>query len=51
MDGTIIDDNPSFNTIIKCECSGQNNTVCHTTKLNIYTLNAVGPTPTGTAEP
>jgi len=35
MDGTIIDDNPSFNTIIKCECSGQNNTVCHTTKLYV----------------
>jgi len=33
-DGTVIDDNPSFNPAIKCECSVQNNvTVCHVTKL------------------
>ncbi|XP_066343812.1 probable LRR receptor-like serine/threonine-protein kinase At1g56130 [Miscanthus floridulus] len=45
-DGTVIDDNPSFNPAIKCECSVQNNvTVCHVTKLKIYALNAVGPIP------
>jgi hypothetical protein len=32
-DGTVIDDNGNFNPAIKCECSGQNNTVCHVTKL------------------
>ncbi|CAD6262294.1 unnamed protein product [Miscanthus lutarioriparius] len=45
-DGTKIDNNPSFNPAIKCECSVQNNsTVCHVTTLKIYALNAVGPIP------
>ncbi|KAL6652027.1 hypothetical protein ACP70R_010952 [Stipagrostis hirtigluma subsp. patula] len=44
-DGTVIDGNPNFNPAIKCDCSDQNNTVCHVTKLKIYALNAVGPIP------
>ncbi|PUZ48909.1 hypothetical protein GQ55_7G283500 [Panicum hallii var. hallii] len=44
-DGTVIDDNNNFNPAIKCECSGQNITVCHVTKLKIYALNAVGQIP------
>lgn len=33
-DGTNIDNDPTFNQAIKCECSVQNNsTVCHVTKL------------------
>ncbi|KAK8449640.1 hypothetical protein SEVIR_7G249051v4 [Setaria viridis] len=44
-DGTNIDTDPNFNPAIKCECSGQNNTVCHVTKLKIHALNAVGAIP------
>ncbi|RCV35412.1 hypothetical protein SETIT_7G237700v2 [Setaria italica] len=44
-DDTNIDTDPNFNPAIKCECSGQNNTVCHVTKLKIYALNAVGAIP------
>ncbi|TVU15741.1 hypothetical protein EJB05_39279, partial [Eragrostis curvula] len=44
-DGTAIDDNPNFNPAIKCECTDQNNTVCHVTRLKIYALNAVGQIP------
>ncbi|AQK46199.1 Putative leucine-rich repeat receptor-like protein kinase family protein [Zea mays] len=45
-DGTNIDNDPTFNPAIKCECSVQNNrTVCHVTKLKIYALNAFGPIP------
>ncbi|RCV35413.1 hypothetical protein SETIT_7G237800v2 [Setaria italica] len=44
-DGTNMDTDPTFNPAIKCECSGQNNTVCHVTKLKIYALNAVGAIP------
>jgi hypothetical protein len=32
-DGTNIDDNPTANPAIKCDCTAQNNTVCHVTKL------------------
>jgi hypothetical protein len=32
-DATNIDDNPTANPAIKCECTAQNNTVCHVTKL------------------
>lgn len=32
-DNTNIDDNPNFNPGIKCDCTDQNNTVCHVTKL------------------
>ncbi|XP_062183983.1 probable LRR receptor-like serine/threonine-protein kinase At1g56130 [Phragmites australis] len=44
-DGTAIDNNPTFNPAIKCDCTDQNNTVCHVTRLKIYSLNAVGPIP------
>ncbi|XP_062226737.1 probable LRR receptor-like serine/threonine-protein kinase At1g56130 [Phragmites australis] len=44
-DGTPIDDNPNFNPAIKCDCTDQNNTVCHVTRLKIYALNAVGRIP------
>nr|CAB3488270.1 unnamed protein product [Digitaria exilis] len=33
-DGTVLDDNNNFNPGIKCDCSDQNNTVCHVTKLS-----------------
>ncbi|PWZ38829.1 putative LRR receptor-like serine/threonine-protein kinase [Zea mays] len=44
-DDTSIDDNPAFNPAIKCDCSDQNNTLCHVTRLKINTLDAVGPIP------
>ncbi|KAK3141508.1 hypothetical protein QOZ80_4BG0334830 [Eleusine coracana subsp. coracana] len=44
-DGTAIDNNPNFNPAIKCECTDQNNTVCHITRLKIYAMDAVGQIP------
>uniref|UniRef100_A0A0E0KV86 non-specific serine/threonine protein kinase n=1 Tax=Oryza punctata TaxID=4537 RepID=A0A0E0KV86_ORYPU len=32
----------SFNPAIKCDCSGRNNTVCHITRLKMYSLDASG---------
>uniref|UniRef100_A0A0E0KV79 non-specific serine/threonine protein kinase n=1 Tax=Oryza punctata TaxID=4537 RepID=A0A0E0KV79_ORYPU len=44
-DDTPLDDNPSFNPAIKCDCSDHNNTLCHITRLKINTLDVVGPIP------
>ncbi|KAF8670331.1 hypothetical protein HU200_050879 [Digitaria exilis] len=44
-DDTQLDDNPAFNPAIKCDCSDQNNTICHVTRLKINELDAVGPIP------
>ncbi|RCV35401.1 hypothetical protein SETIT_7G237400v2 [Setaria italica] len=44
-DDTNIDSDMNFNPAIQCKCSGQNNTVCHITKLKMYALNLVGPIP------
>ncbi|GJN01757.1 hypothetical protein PR202_ga19049 [Eleusine coracana subsp. coracana] len=44
-DDTSLDDNPAFNPAIKCDCSDQNNTVCHVIRLKINMLDAVGPIP------
>ncbi|KAJ1272782.1 hypothetical protein BS78_06G228400 [Paspalum vaginatum] len=44
-DDTSIDDNPAFNPAIKCDCSDQNNTLCHVTRLKINSLSAFGPIP------
>jgi hypothetical protein len=32
-DSVVLDDNPNFNPAIKCDCSEQNGTICHVTKL------------------
>ncbi|KAL5216574.1 hypothetical protein ABZP36_007975 [Zizania latifolia] len=44
-DDTPLDDNPGFNPAIKCDCSDQNSTLCHVTRLKINTLDVVGPIP------
>ncbi|KAG8043491.1 hypothetical protein GUJ93_ZPchr0458g22452 [Zizania palustris] len=44
-DDTPLDDNPSFNPAIKCDCSDQNGTLCHVTRLKINTLDVVGTIP------
>nr|CAB3485751.1 unnamed protein product [Digitaria exilis] len=44
-DDTQLDDNPAFNPAIKCDCSDQNNTICHVTRLKINELDAVGAIP------
>ncbi|KAK3141509.1 hypothetical protein QOZ80_4BG0334840 [Eleusine coracana subsp. coracana] len=44
-DATNIDDNPNFNPGIKCECTDQNNTVCHVTKLTLGTNALTGSVP------
>ncbi|RLN04313.1 putative LRR receptor-like serine/threonine-protein kinase [Panicum miliaceum] len=45
VDTTDVDNNPNINPAIKCDCSYNNATVCHITKLKVYALNAVGQIP------
>uniref|UniRef100_A0A0E0I8A3 non-specific serine/threonine protein kinase n=1 Tax=Oryza nivara TaxID=4536 RepID=A0A0E0I8A3_ORYNI len=45
VDGTDIDNSPTINPGIKCDCSFNNRTVCHITKLRVYALNVVGTIP------
>ncbi|CAO2164047.1 unnamed protein product, partial [Urochloa humidicola] len=42
IDTTEVDNNPNINPAIKCDCSYNNATVCHITKLKVYALNVVG---------
>ncbi|CAM0902803.1 unnamed protein product [Alopecurus aequalis] len=44
-DNTPLDDNPNFNPAIKCDCTDQNGTICHVTRLKINSLDAAGPIP------
>ncbi|VAH35581.1 unnamed protein product [Triticum turgidum subsp. durum] len=44
-DDTPLDDNPNFNPAIKCDCTDQNGTLCHVTRLKINSLDAAGPIP------
>lgn len=44
-DDTPLDDNPNFNPAIKCDCTDQNGTLCHVTRLKINALDAAGPIP------
>uniref|UniRef100_I1PPX5 non-specific serine/threonine protein kinase n=1 Tax=Oryza glaberrima TaxID=4538 RepID=I1PPX5_ORYGL len=43
-DGSSTEDD-SFNPAITCDCTDQNGTVCHITKLKIYAMDASGPIP------
>ncbi|KAG2582296.1 hypothetical protein PVAP13_6KG099335 [Panicum virgatum] len=45
VDTTDVDNNPNINPAIKCDCSYNNATVCHITKLKVYALNVVGQIP------
>uniref|UniRef100_A0A0D9X5C2 non-specific serine/threonine protein kinase n=1 Tax=Leersia perrieri TaxID=77586 RepID=A0A0D9X5C2_9ORYZ len=45
VDQTDIDNSQTINPGIKCDCSSNNSTVCHVTKLRVYSLNVVGPIP------
>ncbi|XP_062195410.1 probable LRR receptor-like serine/threonine-protein kinase At1g56130 [Phragmites australis] len=45
VDTTDVDNNPSINPAIKCDCSFNVSTVCHITKLKVYALNVVGQIP------
>ncbi|XP_015695988.2 probable LRR receptor-like serine/threonine-protein kinase At1g56140 [Oryza brachyantha] len=45
IDDTNIDNDPVINPGIKCDCSFNNSTVCHITKLRVYALNVVGQIP------
>ncbi|KAL5215747.1 hypothetical protein ABZP36_007148 [Zizania latifolia] len=44
-DSTDIDNDATFNPAIKCVCTDQNNTVCHITKLKIYSRDVNGVIP------
>uniref|UniRef100_A0A0E0LS89 non-specific serine/threonine protein kinase n=1 Tax=Oryza punctata TaxID=4537 RepID=A0A0E0LS89_ORYPU len=45
IDGTDIDNSPNINPGIKCDCSFNNRTVCHITKLNLQQNYLTGPVP------
>ncbi|XP_015695987.2 probable LRR receptor-like serine/threonine-protein kinase At1g56130 [Oryza brachyantha] len=45
VDDTNIDSSQTINPGIKCECSYENNTVCHINKLRVYSLDVAGPIP------
>ncbi|KAF0899472.1 hypothetical protein E2562_019969 [Oryza meyeriana var. granulata] len=45
VDETDVDNNPNINPAIKCDCSFNASTVCHITKLKVYSLNVVGQIP------
>ncbi|XP_040382722.1 probable LRR receptor-like serine/threonine-protein kinase At1g56130 isoform X2 [Oryza brachyantha] len=45
IDGTSVDNNPSINPAIKCDCSYNASTVCHIVRLKVYSLNVVGQIP------
>uniref|UniRef100_A0A0E0AS37 non-specific serine/threonine protein kinase n=1 Tax=Oryza glumipatula TaxID=40148 RepID=A0A0E0AS37_9ORYZ len=45
VDGTDIDNSPTINPGIKCDCSFNNRTVCHITKLNLQQNYLTGPVP------
>ncbi|CAL4997348.1 unnamed protein product [Urochloa decumbens] len=45
VDASAVDSNPSINPAIKCDCSYNNATVCHITKLRVYALNVIGQIP------
>ncbi|WVZ94585.1 hypothetical protein U9M48_040463 [Paspalum notatum var. saurae] len=45
VDTTDVDNNPNINPAIKCDCSYNNNTVCHIIKLKVIALNVVGQIP------
>ncbi|EEE63120.1 hypothetical protein OsJ_17928 [Oryza sativa Japonica Group] len=45
VDDTNIDDSPVVNPGIKCDCSFNNRTVCHITKLNLQQNYLTGPVP------
>ncbi|KAL5229405.1 hypothetical protein ABZP36_028181 [Zizania latifolia] len=45
VDGTDIDNSPTINPGIKCDCSFNNRTVCRIVKLRVYALNVVGQIP------
>ncbi|XP_072961939.1 probable LRR receptor-like serine/threonine-protein kinase At1g56140 isoform X2 [Typha angustifolia] len=42
---TMLDNNQQFNPGIKCDCSYNNGTTCHITKLKVYALDVVGSIP------
>uniref|UniRef100_A0A0E0L0B0 non-specific serine/threonine protein kinase n=1 Tax=Oryza punctata TaxID=4537 RepID=A0A0E0L0B0_ORYPU len=44
-DKTNWDDYPNINPFIKCDCSYNNNSVCHIIKLRVFKLNVVGQLP------
>ncbi|RLM61209.1 putative LRR receptor-like serine/threonine-protein kinase [Panicum miliaceum] len=45
VDTTDVDNNPNINPAIKCDCSYDNATVCHITKLNLMQNYLTGPVP------
>ncbi|KAK8527046.1 hypothetical protein V6N12_054274 [Hibiscus sabdariffa] len=44
LDSTDID-NPNYNPFIKCDCSSNNGSTCHITRLKVYALDVVGVIP------
>ncbi|CAD5315696.1 unnamed protein product [Arabidopsis thaliana] len=45
IDASVLDSNPAYNPLIKCDCSFQNSTICRITNIKVYAIDVVGPIP------
>ncbi|XP_047335214.1 probable LRR receptor-like serine/threonine-protein kinase At1g56130 isoform X2 [Impatiens glandulifera] len=45
IDSVSLDGNGAYNPGIKCDCSFNNNSICHITRIRVYAVDAAGPIP------
>ncbi|CAL9219097.1 unnamed protein product [Arabidopsis halleri] len=45
IDASVLDSNPAYNPLIKCDCSFENSTICRITNIKVYAVDVVGPIP------
>ncbi|CAH8255758.1 unnamed protein product [Arabidopsis lyrata] len=45
IDASVLDTNPAYNPLIKCDCSFENSTICRITNIKVYAVDVVGPIP------
>ncbi|XP_010480181.1 PREDICTED: probable LRR receptor-like serine/threonine-protein kinase At1g56140 [Camelina sativa] len=45
IDPNVLDDNPAYNPLIKCDCSFENSTICRITNIKVFAREVVGPIP------
>jgi hypothetical protein len=45
IDASVLDSNPAYNPLIKCDCSFENSTICRITNIKVYAMEVVGSIP------
>ncbi|XP_010501246.1 PREDICTED: probable LRR receptor-like serine/threonine-protein kinase At1g56140 isoform X2 [Camelina sativa] len=45
IDDTVLDNNPAYNPLIKCDCSFENSRICRITNIKVFAREVVGPIP------